>query len=88
MDLQIHVDVAGLKKDVKHLDDCVDDLKKQMFGDDQQSGIIGSLREEIGELRKDHRKLIWVLVCVAFVAFSSGNGTLSLKSLLELLKIP
>lgn len=97
MDQKIHEDVARMQVDVKHLDGCLDDLKIKLMGADGLGGVIGSVKADIADLRKEnkedvtalqsaHNKLIWILVAVAFVVFSSGSGTLSLKTLLEFFK--
>lgn len=75
---RIDTKVEVIGTNVKHLDDCLDGLKRELFGEDRQSGKLWRIEQQL--------KKLWVAVVVIILTImGAGSGTISLKSLLEML---
>lgn len=75
---RIDTKVEVIHTNVGHLDECLDEFKNEMLGRDRRSGIVGELRTEL-------RRLWWAWLALLLAIMGAGSGTISLKSLLEML---
>jgi len=81
---ELSVKAAVLNERLDHLDDCVDELKVELFGGGGKPGEIPVIKTRLDTIERTIYRAAGALSVIVIVSgFLSGNGALSLARFLE-----